>query len=93
MQFATNVLEYFWLGETFTPILKSSAPARIINVASYWAGGLDMNDFEFTRREYDNDNAYRQSKQAGRMLSTAFAEKRPTRLPSMPVIRVMSIQH
>ena len=75
MQFATNVLAYFRLIDEFTAILKASAPARVVNVASYWAGGLDLNDLEFTRRHYDNDQAYRQSKQADRMLSAAFAEK------------------
>jgi retinol dehydrogenase 12 len=74
-QFATNVLGYFWLTDEFTEILKSSAPARVVNVASYWAGGLDLNDLEFRHRSYDNDKAYRQSKQADRMLSAAFAEK------------------
>ncbi|MGD0960211.1 MAG: SDR family NAD(P)-dependent oxidoreductase [Methylomonas sp.] len=75
MQFATNVLGYFWLIEAFTGILKASAPSRIVNVASYWAGGLDLNDLEFTRRRYDNDSAYRQSKQANRMLTLVFSEK------------------
>ena len=75
MQFATNVLGYYWLIDEFTDILKASAPARVVNVASYWAGGLDLNDLEFTRRSYDNDQAYRQSKQADRMLSAAFSEK------------------
>jgi len=75
LQFATNVLGYYWLTRAFTDILKKSAPARVVNVASYWAGGLDLNDLEFTRRKYDNNQAYRQSKQANRMLSTAFAEK------------------
>jgi retinol dehydrogenase-12 len=74
MQFATNVLGYFWLIDAFTAILKASAPARVVNVASYWAGGLDLNDLEFVRRRYDNDTACRQSKQADRMLSVAFAE-------------------
>ena len=75
MQFATNVLGYYWLIDEFTEILKTSAPARVVNVASYWAGGLELNDLEFSRRSYDNDKAYRQSKQANRMLSKAFAEK------------------
>lgn len=75
MQFATNVLGYFWLIDEFTDILKASAPARVVNVASYWAGGLDLKDLEFTRRSYDNDQAYRQSKQADRMLSIAFSKK------------------
>ncbi len=74
-QFATNVLAYFRMMQEFSPILKASAPARIVNVASYWAGGLDLDDLEFRRRHYDNDAAYRQSKQADRMLSAAFADR------------------
>ncbi|MFZ2170309.1 MAG: SDR family NAD(P)-dependent oxidoreductase, partial [Methylococcaceae bacterium] len=46
MQFATNVLGYFRLIDEFTEILKASAPARVVNVASYWAGGLELNDLE-----------------------------------------------
>ncbi len=75
MQFATNVLGYFWMITYFQPHLKKSASPRIVNVASYWAGNLDINDLEFKRRPYNNDTAYRQSKQAGRMLTVAFAEK------------------
>jgi len=75
MQFATNVLGYFWMTQVFTDILKRSAPARVVNVASYWAGDLDLTDLEFQRRRYDNGTAYRQSKQANRMLTVAFAER------------------
>ncbi len=75
LQFATNVLGYFWLIDEFTDVLKTSAPTRVVNVASYWAGGLDFDDLEFARRNYNNDEAYRQSKQANRMLSVAFSEK------------------
>jgi NAD(P)-dependent dehydrogenase (short-subunit alcohol dehydrogenase family) len=73
VQFATNVLGYFWMIEAFTPQLKAGAPSRVVNVASYWAGGLDLSDLEFKHRQYDNDTAYRQSKQANRMLTVAFA--------------------
>ena len=75
LQFATNVLGYFWMIRAFAERLAASAPARIVNVASYWAGGLDLADLEFRRRPYDNDAAYRQSKQADRMLTVAFAER------------------
>ena len=75
MQFAASVLGYFWMIDAFTPHLKEGAPSRVVNVASYWAGGLDLSDPEFKRRHYDNDTAYRQSKQADRMLSVAFAKK------------------
>lgn len=75
MQWATNVLGYFWMMKFFTPILEKSAPSRIVNVASYWAGGLDFSDPEFKHKHYNNDTAYRQSKQADRMLTVAFAER------------------
>ncbi len=75
LQFATNVLGYFWMIRAFRDHLLESAPARVVNVASYWAGGLDLDDLEFERRRYDNDAAYRQSKQADRMLTVAFAHR------------------
>jgi NAD(P)-dependent dehydrogenase (short-subunit alcohol dehydrogenase family) len=75
MQFATNVLGYFWMTQAFHEIMKASAPARIVDVASYWAGDLDIDDLEFRRRHYRNGTAYRQSKQANRMLVVAWAER------------------
>lgn len=75
LQFATNVLAYFRMIRAFTPYLSSAEGAQVVNVASYWAGGLDLDDLEFRRRRYNNDAAYRQSKQADRILSRAFAER------------------
>lgn len=75
LQFATNVMGYFWMIQAFTEVLKRSAPSRVVNVASYWAGGLELDDLQFERRSYDNDAAYRQSKQANRMLTVAFAQR------------------
>lgn len=75
LQFATNVLGYVWMIQAFSEHLKNSAPARVVNVASYWAGGLDISDLEFERRGYSNNQAYRQSKQANRMLTVAFAQQ------------------
>jgi NAD(P)-dependent dehydrogenase (short-subunit alcohol dehydrogenase family) len=74
-QLATNVLGYYWMMQAFKPHLEAGAPSRIVNVASYWAGGLDVRDLEFKTRSYDNDAAYRQSKQADRMISRYFAER------------------
>jgi len=77
-QLATNVLGYLWLTELLGPALergaRSGGEARVVNVASYWAGDLDVDDLEFCRRRYDNDAAYRQSKQANRMLTRRHAE-------------------
>ncbi len=75
LQLATNVLGYFWMTQAFAGILNRSAPARVVNVASYWAGDLQLDDLEFKRRGYNNNTAYRQSKQADRMLTAAFAER------------------
>jgi NAD(P)-dependent dehydrogenase (short-subunit alcohol dehydrogenase family) len=74
-QLATNVLGYFWMTRAFEAALAASAPARVVNVASYWAGDLDLDDLELRRRRYDNNTAYRQSKQADRMLAAAFAPR------------------
>lgn len=75
MQFATNVLGYVWMTEFLTRYMENTEDARIVNVASYWAGDLMMDDLEFTQRSYNNDTAYRQSKQANRMLTAFYAKK------------------
>lgn len=73
LQWATNVLGYIWMTHYISPKIKQGG--RIVDVASFYAGGLDMSDVEFKRRSYDNDTAYRQSKQANRMISVYFADK------------------
>jgi NAD(P)-dependent dehydrogenase (short-subunit alcohol dehydrogenase family) len=74
MQWAVNVLSYYRMAWYFQPFMKGQADARIVNVASYWAGGLNLQDPEFKNRPYNNDDAYRQSKQANRMMTLMFAE-------------------
>jgi NAD(P)-dependent dehydrogenase (short-subunit alcohol dehydrogenase family) len=74
MQWATNVLGYYWMIKAFESHLLQANYPRVVNVASYWAGGLDLDDPEFKIRKYNNDTAYRQSKQADRMLSYGLAE-------------------
>lgn len=72
-QFAVNILGYhrmiYYLKDFMT------TESRIVNVASYWAGDLDLNDLQFEKRSYNNNIAYRQSKQAERMLSFMWSEK------------------
>jgi retinol dehydrogenase-13 len=75
LTFATNVLGYLWVTQAFAPHLAKSAPARVVNVASYYAGDLDLDDLEFKRRRFDNRIAYRQSKQANRMITVMQAEE------------------
>lgn len=66
---ATNVLGPFLLTNLLLDRLKTSAPARVINVASKVARGLDLEDLEFRKRGFDGIKAYAQSKQALRMLT------------------------
>jgi retinol dehydrogenase 14 len=69
---ATNVLGYFLLTNLLRPLLEASSPARVVNVASTRAGGLDLGDVELERRRFGGVRAYSQSKQANRMLSWAL---------------------
>ena len=75
-QWACNVLGYHWMMKEFERnlLLSGKKPARVVNVASFYAGGLDLTDVEFKSRTYDPDQAYRASKQANRMLTNAWAE-------------------
>ena len=74
-QLATNVLGYLWMVLALEPALALAARSRVVLVASYWAGGLELDDLEFRRRRYDNGSAYRQSKQADRMLAAALVDR------------------
>lgn len=73
LQFVVNILSYFILTFGLSSLLRRSAPARVINVASNLAGDLDVDDLQFTKRPYDKMTAYKQSKQASRELSWAGA--------------------
>jgi NAD(P)-dependent dehydrogenase (short-subunit alcohol dehydrogenase family) len=78
---ATNVLGYFLTSELLRPLLERAGEARIVNVASELAGGLDPDDVEYQRRPYEGRSAYAQSKQADRMLTWALSRRlAPTRV-------------
>jgi retinol dehydrogenase-12 len=72
---ATNVLNYFLVTELLLPQLRAAGRARVVNVASGLAGGLDLTDVEFERRLYFGRSAYAQSKQADRMITWALARR------------------
>lgn len=78
-QFASNVLGYHFMFKVFSSHFSTDeeAPTHVVNVASNWAGDLDLSDVSFTKRGYDNDSAYRQSKQCDRMLSKLWSDKLP----------------
>lgn len=72
-QLAVNVLGYVRMVDAFRDRLTGPG-TRVVNVASYWAGDLVLDDLQFERRRYDNGTAYRQSKQANRMMTVVQAE-------------------
>jgi NAD(P)-dependent dehydrogenase (short-subunit alcohol dehydrogenase family) len=72
---ATNVLGYFLVTDLLLPVLKAAGKARVVNVASQLAGGLDVADVQFERRPWSGRAAYAQSKQADRMLTWALARR------------------
>jgi NAD(P)-dependent dehydrogenase (short-subunit alcohol dehydrogenase family) len=75
LTFAINVLGPQMLTQKLLPALQAAPAARIVNVASDYAGGLDLDDLNFDRRKYDSNAAYKQSKQANRMLTREWARR------------------
>jgi NAD(P)-dependent dehydrogenase (short-subunit alcohol dehydrogenase family) len=72
---ATNVLGPHLLTRLLLPRLKASAPSRVINIVSAFAGNYDATDLQFDKRKYDGFKAYGQSKQALRMLTWGLATR------------------
>ena len=75
LTFATNVLGYHRLSLALLDQLRASAPARIVNVASTFAGDLDLDDLQFERRPYQELQAYAQSKACNRLLTWALSRR------------------
>jgi NAD(P)-dependent dehydrogenase (short-subunit alcohol dehydrogenase family) len=63
LRFAVNYLAGFALTHSLLPLMRASAPARIINVSSAGQQPLDFNDIMLTRG-YNGTRAYCQSKLA-----------------------------
>lgn len=74
MTFAVNVVGHHLLTKLLVDSLKIASSSRIINVASDYAGELDLDDINFDKRSYDLTAAYKQSKQANRMLTREWAK-------------------
>jgi NAD(P)-dependent dehydrogenase (short-subunit alcohol dehydrogenase family) len=75
LTFAVNYLSHFLLTDLLLPLLRRSAPARIVNVASVGQAPIDFGD-PMLERGYDGFRAYRQSKLAQIMFTFALAERR-----------------
>lgn len=65
-QFSANHLGHFQLAALLLPALKRADGARVVSVSSrgHRFAGVDFDDPQFTRREYDKWQAYGQSKTA-----------------------------
>ena len=72
--FATNHLAYFFLTSLLLDVLKSSAPSRIINVASNAHSEIDINDL-MSEKNYDQFKSYSRSKMANIMFTYELAER------------------
>jgi NAD(P)-dependent dehydrogenase (short-subunit alcohol dehydrogenase family) len=74
LRFAVNYLAPFLLTQLLLSLLRRSAPARIVNVASAGQAPIDFDDVMLERR-YDGMRAYSQSKLALLMFSFDLAER------------------
>jgi NAD(P)-dependent dehydrogenase (short-subunit alcohol dehydrogenase family) len=76
LRFAVNYLAGFLLTQRLLPLLRHSAPARIVNVASLGQHSIDFDNLMLTR-DYSAARAYGQSKLAQIMYTIELAERVP----------------
>jgi NAD(P)-dependent dehydrogenase (short-subunit alcohol dehydrogenase family) len=74
LRFAVNYLSGFLLAYLLLPLLKASAPSRIVNVASLGQHPLDFDDVMLTKG-YSGTRAYAQSKLAQIMFTIDLARE------------------
>jgi len=74
LRFAVNYLSGFLLAYLLLPLLKASAPSRIVNVASLGQHPIDFDDVMITRG-YSGSRAYAQSKLAQIMFTIDLADE------------------
>lgn len=73
-QFGTNHLGHFALTRELMPLLQRGERARIVNLSSraHHMGGVDFDDPNYERRDYDKWRAYGQSKTANVLFTVAL---------------------
>jgi NAD(P)-dependent dehydrogenase (short-subunit alcohol dehydrogenase family) len=75
--FGVNHLGTFLLTHELLPLLKASAPARVVVLSSklHYRGKMDWDDLQFSRRSYSGPTAYNQSKLANVLFTLALARR------------------
>jgi NAD(P)-dependent dehydrogenase (short-subunit alcohol dehydrogenase family) len=74
LTFAVNYLAHFLLTHLLLPLLRDSAPARVVNVASAGQSPIDFDDV-MLERSYGGMKAYTQSKLAQVIFTFELAER------------------
>jgi len=74
LRFAVNYLAGFLLAHRLLPLLKASAPSRIVNVASLGQHPIDFDDVMITKG-YSGSRAYAQSKLSQIMFTIDLADE------------------
>jgi len=74
LRFAVNYLAPFLLTRLLVPLLRASAPSRIVNVSSAGQAPLDFADLQLARG-YTGARAYRQSKLAQILFTIDLADE------------------
>jgi dehydrogenase/reductase SDR family member 12 len=77
LTFATNVVGPFLLTNLLIPLLRDSAPARIINVSSggMYTQKLRVDDLQSERGQFDGTKVYARTKRAEVILTELWAEQ------------------
>ena len=77
LTFATNVVGPFLLTNLLIPLLRESAPARIINVSSggMYTQKLRVDDLQSERGQFDGTQVYARTKRAEVILTELWAEQ------------------
>jgi NAD(P)-dependent dehydrogenase (short-subunit alcohol dehydrogenase family) len=74
LRFAVNYLSGFLLAHLLLPLIKASAPSRIVNVASLGQHPIDFDDVMITKN-YSGGRAYSQSKLSQIMFTIDLADE------------------
>jgi len=73
LRFAVNYLSHFYLTRALLPLLRESAPARIVSITSTAQNAIDFDNVMLERGPYEGARAYGQSKLAQIMMTMDLA--------------------